>query len=149
MQNDRTDLNGLYQTLVVIWAALLFSQFLLLLLIFFVKHELFNFDPSKSLAGDAPIFVVVLAAISIFNFFAAFRMRRKFLRDSVEQQNVGLVQTALVISCALGESISLFGVLLAFVQNYQYFFLFFALGIFTIVLNFPRRDDVMAAGFKR
>ena len=146
-RKNRSEQN--YQTLVIIWAALLFSQVLFLVMIYFVKPEVYNFEFTQPIGGKQPVLVMALAAAAVFNFFLSFKMRRKYLTESVEKQNVGLVQTAMIIGCALGESISLFGLLLVFVQGYQYFFLFFALGILAIVLSFPRRDDVMAAGFKR
>jgi hypothetical protein len=46
------------------------------------------------------------------------------------------------------EAATLFGLVTAFVEDYLYFFIFFALGIVGILLHFPKRDDLMAAGFK-
>jgi F0F1-type ATP synthase membrane subunit c/vacuolar-type H+-ATPase subunit K len=149
MQNEKIDPNKAYQTLVIIWAALLISQVLFLIMIYLVKPEVYRFEFTQPIGGKDPIFVIALAAAAVFNFLLSFKMRRKSLTESVEKQNVGLVQTAMIIGCALGESISLFGLLLVFVQDYQYFFLFFALGILTTLLSFPRRDDVMAASFKK
>jgi len=149
MQNEQIDLTKAYQTLVIIWAALLISQFLFLIMIYFVKPEVYSFDFSQPIGGRQPMLVIALAAAAVFNFFLSFKMRRKSLTESVEKQNVGLVQTGMIIGCALGEGISIMGLLLVFLESYQYFFLFFALGILTTVLSFPRRDDVMAAGFKK
>jgi hypothetical protein len=58
------------------------------------------------------------------------------------------VQTAMIIGCALCESISLFGLLLVFLEGYQYFFLWFALAILGFVLHFPRRENLIAASYK-
>lgn len=149
MQNERLDLGKAHQTLVIIWAALLFSQFAFLLLIFLVKREVFNFDFTQPIGGEQPVLVFALAGVSVVNFFFSINMRRKFIREAIEKQKVPLVQTGMIVGCALGESITLFGLLLVFVQNYQYFFVFFAIGILAILLSFPKRDDVMAAGFKR
>jgi hypothetical protein len=149
MENEKLDLGKAYQTLLIIWAALLFSQFLLLFVIYMIKPEVFSFDFTQPVGGEQPIFVFALAGAAIANFITSFGIRKKYLKESVEKRNVGLVQTAMIIGCALGEGMSLLGMLLVFVQNYQYFFVFFALGILTILLSFPRRDDVMAAGFKR
>jgi hypothetical protein len=149
MQNEKIDLNKAYQTLLIIWTALLFSQFLFLIMIYFVKPGVYSFDFSQPIGGKDPIFVIALAAAAVFNFFLSFKMRRKLLREAVEKQSVHSVQTAMIMGCALGEGISLFGLLLVFVQDYQYFFLFFALGILTTLFSFPRRDDVMTAGFKK
>lgn len=149
MQNEKTDLNKTYQTLLLIWGALLVSQFVFLLIIFFVRPEVFNFDFSQPIGGKQPAFVMALAVVSLVNFFLSFMLRKQYLAEAVRKQEVGLVQTGMIISCALGESITIFGVMLVFMQSYRYFFLFFALGILAILLSFPRRDDVMAAGVKK
>jgi hypothetical protein len=48
----------------------------------------------------------------------------------------------------LCEAISLLGVALAFAFSYQYFFLWFALGILGTILHFPKRDNLVAASYK-
>lgn len=149
MQNEPVDLNKTYQTLLVIWAALLMAQVMFVVMIFFIKPELFRFEFTQPLLGNTPALTIALIALSMNSFFLSFFFRKKFLRESVEKQQPQLVQTALVLGCAFGESISLFGLVMVFVDSYQYFFIFFALGILTILLSFPKRDDVMAAGFKR
>lgn len=149
MQNEPVDLNKNYQTLLILWAAMLMSQILFLVVIFVVKPELFRFEFTQPVLGPTPALTIALIALSMNSFFLSFFFRKKFLRESVEKQQPQLVQTALILGCAFGESISLFGLVMAFAAEYQYFFIFFALGILTILLSFPKRDDVMAAGFKR
>jgi hypothetical protein len=39
--------------------------------------------------------------------------------------------------------------MLAFVADYQYFFLWFILGIGATIFHFPRRDNLIAAGYKK
>lgn len=114
-----------------------------------VKREVFAFDFSQPIGGAEPIFVMALAGVSVVSFFLSIVMRRKFIREAIEKQQVQLVQTGMILGCALGESITLFGLLLVFVQSYPYFYFFFALGMLAILLSYPKRDDVMAAGFKR
>lgn len=149
MQNQNINVEQAYKTLVIIWAALLMSQLLFLVLIYFVKPEVFRFDFAKPLLGDGSPMVFVLAVMAIADFIISFVLRRKYLNQSVAEQNVGLVQTALIVGCALCETISLFGLLLVFLQGYQYFFLFFALAILGMILHFPRRENVIAASYKR
>jgi hypothetical protein len=148
MQDEKTDLNKAHQTLVIVWAALLFSQVLFLLMIYLVKREVFVFDFSQPIGGGDPILVMALAGVSVVSFFLSISFRRKFVREAIGKQEVKLVQTGMIIGCALGESITLFGLLLVFIENYSYFYFFFALGILAILLSYPRRGDVMAAGFR-
>ncbi|HEY0428692.1 MAG TPA: hypothetical protein VGC76_13005 [Pyrinomonadaceae bacterium] len=149
MQNQNISVEQAYKTLVTIWAALLMSQFLFLVVIYFVRPEVFKFDFSRSLLGENPVFVIALAAAAIGNFIMSLVLRRKYLAQATAEQNVGLVQTAMIIGCALSEAISLFGLLLVFLQGYQYFFLFFALAIFGFLLHFPRRENLIAASYKK
>lgn len=141
-------INAQYQTLLVVWVALLISQCLFLVLVFFVKPELFRLDPSVPLLGANSILVIALAAVSLIVLVLSFTMEKRFLDLSVDQQNVGFVQTGLIIACSLCEAISLFGVLLAFAADYSYFFLFSGLGILGTILHFPSRKNVLAASYK-
>jgi len=148
MQNKNINVEQAYRTLVIIWAALLLSQFLFLVIIYFVKPEVFRFDFSKPLLGSNPPIVIVLAMMAIADFIASLVLRRKYLKQAAAEQNIGLVQTAMITGCALCEAISLFGLLLVFLQSYQYFFLFFALAILGFIIHFPRRESLIAASYK-
>ncbi|HEX8370002.1 MAG TPA: hypothetical protein VF604_15755 [Pyrinomonadaceae bacterium] len=138
-----------HRTLVVIWFALLVSQALLPVVIYFAKPEAFKFDFSKPLLGENAMIIIVFALPAISNLALSFVLSRKNLNQAIAGQNIGLVQTAMVIGCALCEAISLFGVALVFAFSYQYFFLWFALGILGTILHFPGRDNLVAASYKR
>ncbi|MBL8180127.1 MAG: hypothetical protein JNL64_00780 [Blastocatellia bacterium] len=138
-----------YRTLLIIWAALLFSQFMFVVLIWFSKPELFKFDFSQPLLGDNAVIVGVFAMLSFSDIVISLILRKKTLERSVAEQSIPLVQTAMIIGCALSEAISLFGVMLAFAFNYQYFFVFSILGVIGILLHFPRRSDVHAASYRQ
>jgi hypothetical protein len=137
-----------YRTLTIVWFALLVSQAMLLLVIYFAKPEVFRFDFSKPLLGENSVIILIFAMLAISNLVISFVLSRKNLNQAVAAQSIGLVQTAMIIGCALCESISLFGVVLAFAYSYQYFFLWFALGILGTILHFPRRDNLIAATYK-
>jgi F0F1-type ATP synthase membrane subunit c/vacuolar-type H+-ATPase subunit K len=138
-----------HRTLVIIWFALVVSQALLLVVIYFAKPEVFRFDFSKPLLGENAMIILVFALLAISNLVISFVMSRKNLNQAVAEQNIGLVQAAMITGCALCESISLLGVILAFAYSYQYFFLWFALGILGTILHFPKRDNLVAASYKR
>jgi F0F1-type ATP synthase membrane subunit c/vacuolar-type H+-ATPase subunit K len=138
-----------YRTMLMIWGALFASQFLFLVIIFFSKPEIFRFDFSKPLFGENPAIVIAFAALALTNLALSFVMKKRAVQQAIEKREVSYVQTGLVLACAFCESISLLGFVLAFAFSYQYFFLWFALGIVGIILHFPRRDDVMAATYKK
>ncbi len=147
MQNSNVE--GQYQTLAVIWFALLASQLMFLVLLFFVKREIYNFDFSKPLLGESAPIIVAFAVLGLLTVLLSFILRKKLLNYAVNNQKPALVQTALIVGCALCETATLFGLVLAFAFNYQYFFFWFALGIGGIILHFPKRENLIAASYKR
>ena len=149
MQNEKSNVEGQYQTLAIIWFSLLVSQFMFLVVLFFAKREIYNFDFSKSPLGENPMIIVVFAVLGLSTFLISFVLRKKFLDQAIGEQKPALVQTALVVGCALCEATTLFGLVMAFVFDYQFFFLWFALGILGIILHFPKRDNLIAASYKR
>jgi hypothetical protein len=149
MQNEQPNVAGQYQTLLIIWAASLISQFLFLLMIFVIKRELYNFDLTQPIGGKEPMITAALAVVAVSSFVVSFIFRKRHIRQAVEQQKTELVQTGLIRGIAFCEVSTLLGVYSAFSFDYNYFFLFIALGILGILLHFPKRDDLMAASFKR
>ena len=148
MQNQKINPDGAYQTFMVIWFALFVSQLLFAGFAFFLKPGLLKFDLTKPLLGENAVMVLAFAVISIADIVFSFVLRKKFLVQSVAEQNIALVQTAMIAGCALSEVISLLALFLAVSFNYQYFFLFSALGVIAMVLHLPRRSDIAAANFR-
>lgn len=148
MKNSGSGPKVKYETLVIIWVALLMSQVLFLVLIFFVKPELFAFDFSKPPLGTQPLVVLVFAAMALIVFALSFVFRRQHLKRAVADQDATCVQTGLVLGCALSEICTFLGVVLAFAFDYQYFFLWIALGTLGVLLHFPRRENLIAASYK-
>ncbi len=138
-----------YKTLVVIWFALLVSQFLFLVLVFFVRPELVVFDTSSPLLAGQPLITLVFAALALVFFILSIVMSRQHILRAVQDQDAGCVQTGLVLGCALSEVPSLFGLILAFAFDHPYFYLWIALGAFGVLLHFPRKGNLEAANSKR
>ncbi len=145
MQNEKPGIAAQYQTLIVIWAALLMSQLMFVVLIFLTKKELFNFDFSKPVGGQSTTMIVGFAVAAITVFVFSFAFRRRLNARAVEQQDTALVQTGLIIACALCEASSILGLALAFAFDYQYFFFWIAPGMLGVILHFPKRDQLHAA----
>lgn len=134
-----------YKTLLVIWFALLTSQVIFLLLVYFVKPELFVLDASRSLLADQPLITIVFAGLALVFVVLSFVLSRQHIRRAIEDQDAGCVQTGLVLGCALSEVPSLLGLVLAFAFDHTYFYLWIALGAFGILLHFPRKGNLEAA----
>lgn len=148
MQNENPSVNSQYQTMVIVWAALLMSQLMFLVLIFVIRPEVFRFDFSKPVLGKTPAIIIVLAVLGVSTFLLSFVLKKKFLDQAVAEQKPALVQNAMIVACALCEATTLFGLVLVFIESYQYFFLWFALAILGFLLHFPRREHLMAASYK-
>lgn len=148
--NNTVNVEPQYRMLTTIWAALLVSQILFLVVLYFAKPGIFNFDFSKPLlGGDKSVVILSLAFAGISTFLTSFVLRAKFIKQAIDLQKPALVQTAMVIGCALCEATTLFGLILAFAFSYQYFFLWFALGILGILLHFPKRENLIAASYRQ
>jgi F0F1-type ATP synthase membrane subunit c/vacuolar-type H+-ATPase subunit K len=137
------DLAKKYQTMVTLWAALLMSVVLYFVVTVFAAPPIAESDspPSKLL-------LIGVAALGTFLVGVSFVVKRKFLSQAVEQQDVGLVQKAMVFACALCEATALLGVLSRFLMNNRHHAFLFLLAAAGQVLHFPRRDDLEAARWK-
>ncbi len=149
MRDQKLNVEGQYRILTFVWIALLFSQLLLLVVVFFARPEAFRFNLSKPPLGESPLITIMFALLAVSNLVLSFVLRRKYLKRAVAEQKTELVQTATITGCALCEAISLFGLVMAFAFSYQYFFLWFALGILGTILHFPKRDNLIAASYKK
>ena len=149
MPDAKPNLVAQYQTLILLWVALLMSQFMLLLVAFFAKKELFNFRFDQAVTGQSGTMILGFAVAALTCVFFSFAFKQRFNERAVEQQEPKLVQSGLIIAIALCEASSLIGLTLAFAFDYQYFFFWFALGIIGVLLHFPRQNDLLAAGYKK
>lgn len=148
MENQNTSAEQTYRLLMIIWFALFMSQLMFFVVVYFGKPELFAFDATKSVLGENPPIILAFALIGISNLIISIFLGKTFITRAIEEQKVTLIQTGMVIGCALSESISLLGICLAFVFSYQYFFLWIAVGIVGMIFHFPRRDNIHAASYK-
>ncbi|MBA3352209.1 MAG: hypothetical protein H0U23_07270 [Blastocatellia bacterium] len=137
-----------YQTLVVIWFALLASQILFLVLVFFAKPELFAFDRSTPLLAGQPVITLVFAALAIVFVILSFVMSQQHMRRAIQDQDAGCIQTGLVLGCALSEVPSILGLILAFFFDHPYFYVWIAVGALGVLLHFPRKGNLDAARYK-
>ncbi len=147
--NQNLNVEQSYKTLAVIWFALLMSQMMFLVVIFFAKPEVFKFDVTKPLFGENAPILLVFVVLALTNFVLSFVMKKRSYEQAIAEQKIAFVQTGLILAYAFCEAISLLGVILVFAFSYQYFFLWFGLGILGIILHFPRRENLIAASYKK
>lgn len=150
-----TNVEAQYKTMLLIWAALLMSQVMFLLMVFLTRPELFGFDfsqpvlgPSGRPTGTNAAVIIGFAVAAVTAVLFSFAFRRRLNERAVTEQTTAHVQSGLIIALALCEASSLFGLALAFAFDYQYFFIWIALGIIGMALHFPKRDELHAASYK-
>lgn len=149
MENERPNVEAQYKLMLIIWASLLMSQFMFLLVLVMTKPHLFNFDFSKPIAGASGAMVLGFAVAAVTAVLFSFAFRKRLNERAVAAQDTGQVQSGLIIALALCEASSLFGLTLAFAFDYQYFFLWIGLGVLGMILHFPKRDELHAASYKK
>lgn len=138
------NIEGRLQTMRIVWFALLMSIGSLFLFTRLPVPEIGNEH------GSAPSSLLIAALTAGGTFLAAisFAVKRKFLQQSVEKQDVSLVQQGLVIACAMCEASALLELLEHFVIGNRKYYLLFLVAAGGIVLHFPRREHLLAASPK-
>ena len=149
MENQNPNVETQYRTMTVLWLALLNAQLMLPVVLFFAKREIFNFDFAKPPLGENPAIIIAFAVLGIAAFLSSFVLRKRLVRKAISERKTSLVQTALIIACALCEATTLFGFVSAFAFNYQFFIFWFAFVILGVILHFPKRDDLIAASYSK
>ena len=147
---DRTtnQVDWLYRTLMIIWAACLVSHFLFLILLYEVRPEVYQFGQAEPFLGDHYIIVIVAVIFGLEALMFSFFRHSKTLKRSVSEQDPELVKAALIIALSYCLSVSLWGAFLAFEFYYSYFYLWIFTGILATFYYFPRRTDLQAARYK-
>lgn len=141
MENN---LDKRYQTLVVLWFALLMSIGMYFLLSVFVSPAVAN-EPRNP---PRLLLIVSLTALGTFLVIVSFAVKQKLFERAVERQDVGLVQKGLVIACAMCEVSALLGLLEHFVIGNREYYLLFLLAAAGTAFHFPRRSQLEAASYK-
>lgn len=148
MNDKKPTLVEQYQILMIIWASLLVSQVLFVVLLFVVKPELFRFEFAQNpLAPGWPV-ILLFAVAAITCFVLSFAFKKRFIERAAAEQKPELMQNGMIMALALCEGSSLIGLCLAFIFDYQYFFFWFAVGVLGVLLHFPKQTDLLAAGYK-
>jgi F0F1-type ATP synthase membrane subunit c/vacuolar-type H+-ATPase subunit K len=142
-QGPNTEL--IFKNMAMVWLALFSSQLMFAIVCYVAKPELLKFDLAAPPLGTEPLMVIVFAVLGLFLIAASFVMKANFNRKAVDQQSAGLVQTGMIVACAMCEAASIFGLVLAFSHSYQYFFFWIAAAMAGMAFHFPSRTKIMNA----
>jgi len=140
---DQTKIEARYRTLLILWVAQMTSIGFFLLVALFAGA-----GAERPPVPDKPVLSFALAALGTFTAIISFVVRSKLLRESVEKQDQKLVQSALVVGCALCEVPALLGVMAKFTLPGKEFWLLFAISAVTMALHVPRKANLLAASYK-
>jgi hypothetical protein len=138
------DLNKRYQTLVILWFALLMSVGFYFMVLMFVAPV----AGGESRNPPSSLLIVAITALGSLLVVGSFAVKRKLLNRSVEIQDVNLVQKGLVIACAMCEATALIALLEHFVFGNRESYLLLLLAAFGTALHFPRRRQLESATYK-
>ena len=138
------DLNKRYQTMLVLWFALLMSVVMYFLYSLLVTPNISN----EANSSTRKILIIGLTALSTFSVIVSFPVKNKILERSVERQDSLLVQKAMVVALALCEVSALLGLLEHFVVGNREYYLPFLLAAGGMAFHFPRRSQLEAATYK-
>ena len=121
----------------IIWIIVLVSQFLLLLMTYFVIPDVISGN------GTENQFVsYVLSGIAATALFASFIIRTVLISFAKKQRTFWLILLAAFLGITICEAVTLLGLMSAFVTRFPYFYIFIIVGIAGTVLHFPSRSTL-------
>lgn len=124
----------------IIWMALLMTVFIYYVITFFVKR------PDDVVPN--PTLSLVLICVAVLALLISFLIKNRLLTKAVDQQHLGMVQQAYVVTWAINEVAALLGLLDFFTTADRYYHALFIIGALGLLFHFPRREPVVNAGFK-
>lgn len=148
-RKETIEIDQKYRTMATLWFVLLMSQFMVLgAAVYIGRQTIAAVEAAGAERQENTLIVMVFAVVALSSFAMSFFLRKKLQEQAEELQKISYVQTGLIVACALCESISLFGFILAVVFGYKYFFVWFVVGIAGIFLHFPRRQQLINASYR-
>lgn len=139
-EKDPATLDARYRTILILWFALFVAIGL-----YFVVSLL---NPATEQRTENKVLSYSLAVLGMFAVIASYFVKQRFLTQSVKEQNTFLVQQGTVIAAALCEASALLGLFDYFVTGNRYYYLLMIIAALGSLLNFPRRDQLLAASYK-
>ncbi|HET6893574.1 MAG TPA: hypothetical protein VFH31_20920 [Pyrinomonadaceae bacterium] len=136
--NDSATLDARYRTLVILWFALFCSIGLFFLLTLLA--------PSEVRENNAVS--LTLAVLGTLAVIASYFVKRRYLNQAVDKQDVALVQVGTVVAAALNEVAAMLGFLDHILTGNRYYYVLMLMAVIGSLLNFPHRDHLLAASYK-
>lgn len=141
---EQVDLNKRYQTMLVLWFALLMSVAMYFVFLLVSNPPLNTGARTQS----ESILIVIFTMTGAIMVALSILVKNRFIQRSVDQQNVVLVQQGMILACAMCEVSALLGLVERLVIDYAGYYLLFLFAAAGMLLHFPRRRHLEAASFK-
>ena len=138
--SNKHDIDARYRNMLIVWIGQVMS-----VVMFFIVTQ---FVEAPTGLPENNILSFVFAAVGSFCAIISFVVRAKLLRQSVEKQDLALVQTAAITGRALCEVSAILGVVERFILPGREYLLLLLIGALALVLHYPRRSDLLAASYK-
>ncbi|MFZ0063251.1 MAG: hypothetical protein WAL47_14565 [Pyrinomonadaceae bacterium] len=137
---NQDSIDARYRSMLILWI----GQVMSVLLFFMVTQFL---EPPNDLSENN-VLSFVLAGVGTFCAIISFFVRGKLLQQSVEKQDLALVQTAVITGRALCEVPAVLGVAERFLLPGREYLLLLIISLVAMILHYPRRSDLLAASYK-
>jgi len=138
--NDPQTVEVRVRSIRILWFAMLSSIGL------YYFFGLFN-GRSENVTANPNLSLALLVA-GVSTTLISFFIKAKLLTKAVEQQNLGMVQQAYIVTFAITEVAALLGLLDFFATSDRYYYVLFIIAALGLLLHFPRREHVVNAAFK-
>jgi len=138
--NDPQAVEVRVRSIRILWFAMLSSVGL------YFFFGLFNGRSENVIAN--PSLSLALLGAGVSTTLISFLIKAKLLTKAVEQQNLGMVQQAYIVTFAITEVAALLGLLDFFATSDRYYYGLFIIAALGMLLHFPRREHVVNAAFK-
>lgn len=92
---------------------------------------------------------LALLLVAVTAVIASYLIKQRFLAQAIAKQDMLLVQQGLIVAAAINEVAAMLGLLDYFLTANRYYYVFFIMAAIGALLNFPRRDHLLAASYKK
>ena len=137
--NQQVTLDARYRTLLTLWFALTISIGMFFLLTLLTSPE--N-------ATENPVLSLSLLIVGMLFVIASYLVKQNFLARSVNEQDPFLVQKGMIVAAALSEVAALLGIMDYFLTAHRHYYVLLIVALIGSLLNFPRRNQLLAASYK-
>ena len=138
--NQQATLDMRYRIMLILWFALFLSIPMFFLLTVLIPR-------SEEVVGNK-LLNFLLAGVGTFAVGVSYFIKKRFLERSVTEQNIDLVQTGMIIAASLTEVAAILGMLDYLLTGNRGYYLLMIVALIGSLLNFPRRDHLLAASYK-